>query len=687
VTLFTRFAQARSMLIVPVLVAGIVAAGCDSGIGTGVGNPILRLETTSIELAAGDTARIVATASGGAQVTWSSSDEGIATVDTAGLVTAHAEGETEVTATSGNARGKARVRVHPRRGDESYSIAISPRTLELDPGASADLAAEVKDAKGSPVADPSLTWTSLHPNLAGVDPMGRVTGIVAGVALITASYSGAVDTAAVTVREATEPPPPPPPSGGFVGPAELPRVYLDTRYTAPQGRIVNVPAGGNLQAALDGAQRGDQIVLQAGATYTGNFVLPAKAGTEWIVIRTSGTLPAEGTRVGPADAPQMARIVSPNVSPALQTAPGASFYRLMGLEITYASSVTSAYTLVAIGTSAQSQDALAKVPTDIVFDRTYIHGHANVSFQRCLGINSARTAVVDSYLSACHGRGMDSQAIWGANGPGPFKIVNNYLEGAGENVMFGGDDAKIQGLVPSDIEFRRNHVSRPLAWRGVWTVKNIFELKNAQRVLIEGNVFENNWADAQSGFAIVLTPRNQGGDNPWAVVRDVVFRNNVLRRSASAISILGTDNLQRSEPARNIVILNNLIEEIDRSLYGGHGLGIMISDRPIGLVIRNNTSSTGHNFLQMEDAGGRKMETLIVTGNAAESGSIGGGAHGGTDALNWAVQSWTVTGNAFAGTRGTYPPDNTYLSTLSGYTGPAGVDRNALNAAIAGVTR
>ena len=48
-------------------------------------------------------------------------------------------------------------------------------------------------------------------------------------------------------------------------------------------------------------------------------------------------------------------------------------------------------------------------------------------------------------------------------------------------------------------------------------MKNLFELKNAQRVLIESNVFEYNWAESQNGFAILFTPRNQGGGRrgPW----------------------------------------------------------------------------------------------------------------------------------------------------------------------------
>src|SRR5215468_9455558 len=71
------------------------------------------------------------------------------------------------------------------------------------------------------------------------------------------------------------------------GDPEPPRVYLNTAYVAPTGRSINVNAGGNLQSALDQALPGDVIVIQAGATFTGNFTLPNKSGTGWITVRTS----------------------------------------------------------------------------------------------------------------------------------------------------------------------------------------------------------------------------------------------------------------------------------------------------------------------------------------------------------------------------------------------------------------
>src|SRR6185295_15368506 len=68
-----------------------------------------------------------------------------------------------------------------------------------------------------------------------------------------------------------------------------------------------------------------------------------------------------------------------------------------------------------------------------------------------------------------------------------------------------------------------------------WSVKNIFELKSAQDVLVEGNVFENLWVADQPGYPIVLTPRNQSGTAPWVVVQRVIFRNNLVRHTAGGV--------------------------------------------------------------------------------------------------------------------------------------------------------
>ena len=65
-------------------------------------------------------------------------------------------------------------------------------------------------------------------------------------------------------------------------------------------------------------------------------------------------------------------------------------------------------------------------------------------------------------------------------------------------------------------------------------VKNLFELKNAQRVLLDGNIMENTWGGfSQAGFAILLTPKNQAGAKgvhlcPVCQVTDVTVRNTTI---------------------------------------------------------------------------------------------------------------------------------------------------------------
>ena len=77
-------------------------------------------------------------------------------------------------------------------------------------------------------------------------------------------------------------------------------------------------------------------------------------------------------------------------------------------------------------------------PSDIVIDRCYLHGNDKGDYRRGVALNGVRMAVVDSYLENFHDAHSDSQAIGGWNGAGPFKIVNNFLEAASENIMFGG---------------------------------------------------------------------------------------------------------------------------------------------------------------------------------------------------------------------------------------------------------
>ncbi|HEV8658044.1 MAG TPA: fibronectin type III domain-containing protein [Thermoanaerobaculia bacterium] len=359
------------------------------------------------------------------------------------------------------------------------------------------------------------------------------------------------------------------------------------------GQNIVVPAGGNLQNAINAALPGDTILLAAGATYVGPFTLPVKNGSGWIVIRSSApdsSLPPAGQRITPAYAAQLPKIVTSDTGPAVLTDAGAHHFRFTAVEFGLGSSVPFSYALIQLGDGSLLQNSLSLVPYALVLDRVYAHGRSNAELRRAVALNSGSAAVIDSYISEVHEAGADSQAIAGWNGPGPYKIVNNYLEAATENVIFGGGDPLIVNLVPSDIEVRRNHFDKQLAWRGSqWSIKNLFELKNARRVLIDGNIFEHNWQAAQAGFSILFTVRNQDGTAPWSVVEDITFTNNIVRHVSSAVNILGYDDINISQQAKRILIKNNLFDDVSSVNWDGSGILFQLLNHTADVTIDHNT--------------------------------------------------------------------------------------------------
>jgi len=288
----------------------------------------------------------------------------------------------------------------------------------------------------------------------------------------------------------------------------------------------------------------------------------------------------------------MATLLAPSGQAALSTAAGAHNYRIIGVEITVAPGVDQAKTLVKLD-GGSNQDTLAEQPHHIVLDRVYIHGNDTVDLQRGVNLNSAYTAIIDSNISDVHSKSADSQAIMGWNGTGPYLIQNNYLEAAGENVMFGGGDPKIPNALPRDIEILDNDFYKPLDWKGEWLVKNLLELKIGQRVLVEGNTFENNWADGQDGFAINLKSVNQDGAAPWSQTSDVTLRENVIRNSPQGIKIASRPEQYSAVPAARFVISNNLLENIGRRDAEGRLFGLLSSnaDAPLkDVILEGNTA-------------------------------------------------------------------------------------------------
>ena len=350
------------------------------------------------------------------------------------------------------------------------------------------------------------------------------------------------------------------------------------------------------------------------------------------------------------------------------TAPAAHHYRFVGIEF---SPVRGSFLhdLVQLGLNHTDVDDL---PHHIIFDRCYLHGDPQKGTRRGIAMNSRSTAVIDSYLSDFKEAGADSQAIAGWNGPGPFKISNSFLEAAGENVLFGGADPSIPDLVPADIEIRGNHLAKPLRWRAghrdfegtQWSVKNLFELKNARRVIVEGNVFEYNWPQSQNGFAILFTVRNQDGAAPWSVVEDVIFANNVVRHVACGINVLGRDDIHPSRRTTRIAIRNNLFLDVGGRWGGGRLFQLL--DGTSDISIDRNTAVQSDMLLSGGDHAphtGFVFQDNIVVHN--RNGIIGSGTAPGRPSLDRYFPGALVRRNLIVGGRpGQYPSGNFFPASV-----------------------
>ena len=443
--------------------------------------------------------------------------------------------------------------------------------------------------------------------------------------------------------------------------------------TAPRAKpaATLVKVEDNLQAALDKAKPGDTLTLEAGAVFKGNFVLSKKDGSAYITITTSrlSSLPPNGQRVTPTDGLSMPKIVSSN-GPVITTLAGAHHYRFVGVEIATANpGVYSTSPRVVIGSSAKTE---ADLPYNIEFDRVYIHGDPIAGSKRGIEINGKAIVVKNSWISDIMARGQEAQAICGWNTPGPLEITNNYLAASGMSVLIGGAEPSIVGVHPSNITIARNYMTKPLAWRDdkSLTVKNLLEMKAGRRVNITGNIFENVWVSAQTGYAILFKP-GITTITP-TLTTDVLFENNIVRHAAGGINIVGTNH--NGGVASNLTIRNNLFEDIGGTAWGGPMPFLALLLAPARVRFENNTATGTVTPTSMAAVDGPPAPGFVFQGNIFPYGAYGikgSGAAGGNPTLERFFPDAVFTKNVLFGTKGNpaiYPEGN-YFPLLASQIG------------------
>ena len=377
---------------------------------------------------------------------------------------------------------------------------------------------------------------------------------------------------------------------------------------APTPTTITVAAGGDVQGALNTVPCGGTVAFASGVTYTGNYTFPNKSCGSMAVTVTTGGLTIPSGRVNPTLAAPFAKFTSANASPTFSFQSGSHDWILRGLEVKAGAGIYP-LGLITIGVGDTTQTTLAQVPLHVIIDQCYIHGDPVTGAKFGVSLNGGDLTVTNSYLSDIKGKGQDAQALVGTNGPGPFLIQNNYLEAAGENVLFGGADPRIPGLIPTGIVITHNLFSKPLSWKGQgWNIKNDLEFKNAQNAHVFGNILENSFVANQSGFLLMVTPRNQSGGCPWCTVQNVEVDHNVFRHAYSWVNILGLDDTKDSSGVvrpsvrvQGINIHDNLAYDIGTATYGtGTSFGVAVNNGPVNVsIIHNTLAGTTSEFLTL----------------------------------------------------------------------------------------
>jgi hypothetical protein len=458
--------------------------------------------------------------------------------------------------------------------------------------------------------------------------------------------------------------------------------------------IIQVPAGADLQAALNGARSGDTLVLESGARYVANIDLPPNDGPEYITITSDANVPPPGTRVSPNLLGQLATIQSPDGWPAVVARTGANYYKFVGVVFRgvegVASGLDTTRDIVSVGDGTETDSAL--LPSHFVFDRVLIRGDAIYGAKRGILGNGHDITLMYSDVRTIFRNGQDTSGFGCYNCGKTYRINHNWIEAGTEVILFGGA-ASPAHTVAEDIIIEDNVLTRPLAWKALagptYNVKNILELKEGIGVTVRRNYLEYNWPPSQPGYAVLITAKDS------KKIDRVLFEDNVVKSTAGAMNMLGWDYATKLlAPTSNVTVRNNLFV-VSKKDYGGTGYFLLIGSAPRNILFDHNTiihdgTTLVNAYTGTYIGGDGKTHTdgtidgFVWTNNLSLNGQYGFNSYGSMNGagLLAAFPGIVMHDNVLAGYTGkSYPANNDYPSAatfMSYFADFAGADYRVL---------
>jgi hypothetical protein len=277
-------------------------------------------------------------------------------------------------------------------------------------------------------------------------------------------------------------------------------------------------------------------------------------------------------------------------------------------------------------------------PHHIVVDQCWIHGIDSYDIRDGVQLDGISMRIQNSTIERIRTAsisGAESHGIVSYSGLGPNWVVNNTISAGMIQTLWGGADPTMQGVRTEGLTYIGNWLYRPFKWMdwsgttdpsplspcpvdtdghgatyrntslgtywecqgaapGTWMPigastytsltsariptpdKNVFELKDASRVYVEGNLFDQAYSwnfQSQHGACVLLNLTGKPPDR----ISHVVMQNNVCQHMPWGISqgqVQGTVNWDNGGVAmHNIVFRNNVFQYLGETQYTNPGFG------------------------------------------------------------------------------------------------------------------
>lgn len=215
-------------------------------------------------------------------VAWTSSAPSVASISSSGAITALSVGTTVITARLFAVYGQATLTVSPPPPGPSpvVTVAVAPLSAQLEAGTALPLVATLRDYAGNVLSDRDIVWSSTDNAVATVSPLGVVTALRSGTAVIEAVSETRRGTFALSVSPVVD-------SAIVIGiPYPYPQSVVGDTIT-----VVAVVMSPNAIVSVTAAMGGQPIAMRYGPIGNTGVLGNGQQAMGWSVALNLTTLP------------------------------------------------------------------------------------------------------------------------------------------------------------------------------------------------------------------------------------------------------------------------------------------------------------------------------------------------------------------------------------------------------------